>query len=77
MLVQETLQPARFSVEVQRALGRAQMSAVLAISGGALDREVDTVPQPTPLGTPHKAVLRQERPTSQVIHPFSQCTSLY
>ena len=63
--VQKTLQPASFSVDVQRALGRAQLSAMLAV-GGALDREVDSVPQSTPLGTPHKAVLRQDQPASQV-----------
>ena len=63
--VQNTLEPVSFSMEVQRALGRAQRSAMLAV-GGALDREVDTVPQSTPLGTPHKATLRQDQPASQV-----------
>lgn len=64
--VQDTLEPVSFSVEVQRALGRAQRSAMLAAGGGALDREVDAVPQPTPLGTPHKAVLHKDSTSSQV-----------
>ena len=63
---QDTLEPVSFSVEVQRALGRAQRSALLAAGGGALDREVDAVPQPTPLGTPHKAVLHKDNTSSQV-----------
>ena len=67
--LQDTLQPVSFSVEVQRALGRAQRSAMLAAGGGALDREVDAVPQPTPLGTPHKAVLHKDSTSSQVRKP--------
>lgn len=64
--VQDSLEPVSFSVEVQRALGRAQRSAMLAAGGGALDREVDAVPQSTPLGTPHKAVLHKDSGSNQV-----------